>query len=423
MINGNNQYWQNAAMNIRKDEDEWRLAKDTVSNTYTTEDEGKVVDNGTLVAQTSMPDEVTENGTIDTTLYNSVTVNVSGGSSTGNDVIFYDYDGTVVASYSAADFADLSAMPENPTHTGLTGQGWNWTLADAKTYVASYGKLDIGQMYITDDGKTRFYIEVSKFSRTIQLSLMLEPDSEIDVDWGDGSAHTSWTYDDGDNFEGTHEYASAGKYAIAVTVVSGYLVLLSDYIKEQLYKVELGSGVLDINDESFENCYHLLSITIPDYIVDFGNSIFQSCCALRSITIPKSANNIKVAAFYECYTLQSISLPNSVTNFYSSAFSNCYSLSSITIPNSVKGLFDAFNHCYSLLSITIPNSVTSIDSNIFTDCYALQSITFTSSTPPELSGDLGIEKTCIIRVPQGSLSAYTSAANYPDPSEYIYEEY
>jgi hypothetical protein len=30
---------------------------------------------------------------------------------------------------------------------------------------------------------------------------------------------------------------------------------------------------------------------------------------------------------------------------------------------------------------------------------------------------------CIIRVPQGSLSAYTSAENYPDPSQYIYEEY
>ena len=30
MINGNNLYWQNSAMNIRKDEDEWRIAKDTV---------------------------------------------------------------------------------------------------------------------------------------------------------------------------------------------------------------------------------------------------------------------------------------------------------------------------------------------------------------------------------------------------------
>jgi hypothetical protein len=46
-----------------------------VPNTYTASDEGKVVSNGALVAQTS--DTVTENGTVDTTLINSLMVNVS----------------------------------------------------------------------------------------------------------------------------------------------------------------------------------------------------------------------------------------------------------------------------------------------------------------------------------------------------------
>lgn len=50
-----------------------------VPNTYSASDEGKVVDNGALVAQTS--DTVTANDTYDTTLINSLTVNVSGGSS------------------------------------------------------------------------------------------------------------------------------------------------------------------------------------------------------------------------------------------------------------------------------------------------------------------------------------------------------
>jgi hypothetical protein len=61
--------------------------------------------------------------------------------------------------------------------------------------------------------------------------------------------------------------------------------------------------------------------------------------------------------------------------------------------------------------------------SVFGDCPALLSITFESSTPPNLGGKIGIPRTCIIRVPQGSLSAYTSATNYPDPSLYIYEEY
>ena len=50
-----------------------------VPNTYAAGDEGKVVSNGALVAQTS--DTVTENDTYDTTLIDQLTVNVSGGTS------------------------------------------------------------------------------------------------------------------------------------------------------------------------------------------------------------------------------------------------------------------------------------------------------------------------------------------------------
>lgn len=49
----------------------------SVPNSYSASDEGKVVDNGALVAQTSAT--YTENDTYDTTKINSVTVNVSGG--------------------------------------------------------------------------------------------------------------------------------------------------------------------------------------------------------------------------------------------------------------------------------------------------------------------------------------------------------
>lgn len=49
----------------------------SVPNSYSQSDEGKVVSNGALVAQTS--DTVTQNGTVDTTLIDELTVNVSGG--------------------------------------------------------------------------------------------------------------------------------------------------------------------------------------------------------------------------------------------------------------------------------------------------------------------------------------------------------
>ena len=54
----------------------------SVPNSYSAGDEGKVVSNGALVSQTS--DTVTTNDTYDTTLINSLTVNVSGGGGSAN---------------------------------------------------------------------------------------------------------------------------------------------------------------------------------------------------------------------------------------------------------------------------------------------------------------------------------------------------
>lgn len=55
-----------------------------VPNSYAAADEGKVVSNGALVAQTS--DTVTQNGTYDTTLKNEVVVDVQGGGGGGTNV-------------------------------------------------------------------------------------------------------------------------------------------------------------------------------------------------------------------------------------------------------------------------------------------------------------------------------------------------
>ena len=78
-----------------------------VPNTYTAGDEGKVVSSGALVAQTSQT--IDTNGTYDTTLKNSVTVNVSGGAFTPTYAVIRP-DAELVQSYSYDKLAvqDLS---------------------------------------------------------------------------------------------------------------------------------------------------------------------------------------------------------------------------------------------------------------------------------------------------------------------------
>jgi len=62
--------FQNGSVDVTN----YASANVNVSNSYSSDDEGKVVSNGALVAQGS--DSVTQNGTVDTTLISSLTVNV-----------------------------------------------------------------------------------------------------------------------------------------------------------------------------------------------------------------------------------------------------------------------------------------------------------------------------------------------------------
>ena len=401
------------------------------------------------------------------------------------EVNFLDYDGTILYSYTAAEFAALSSMPANPTHDGLTAQGWNWSLTNAKAYVAKYGKLNIGQMYITDDGKTRIYIHLEEGRTSPMLGVC--PNGTVDIDWGDGTTHDTLTGSDTSTavYTSAHSYAAPGDYVIQLTVTgsmgfrsNGPLVYASesdnrDYVyKNAVQKVELGSGVTSISSSAFSSCFSLSSITIPDGVTSISESAFSSCFSLSSITIPDGVTSISSSAFLVCYSLSSITIPDSVISIGSSAFSSCYGLSSITIPDGVTSIsssafrncyglssitlpdgvtsisYSAFGNCCSLSSITIPDGVTSIGESAFSKCYGLSSITipdgvtsisysafsycygvahlyFLPTTPPSVSNSDAFSKIptdCVIHVPVGSLSAYTSATNYPSSSTYTYVE-
>ena len=371
-----------------------------VSNTYTAEDDGKVVNNAALVSQTAMPAEITVNNTYDTTLYNSIVVNVPPAPtptpSVKSGVVFYDYDGTIVQSYSANDFANLSELPANPIHEGLTAQGWNWSLADAKAHVANYGSLNIGQQYVTDNGKTRIYINLPEGRISPLMMLYLNDNTELDIDWGDGSTHSTWTTTSADYKSERHSYPDKGKYVIAITVVSGSFIFKSSSTSyntfftdgknnsnssdraylNSIQKIEIGTGVTSIGNYAFYNCSSLSSVTIPDTVTTIGSSTFQYCYALYSINIPNNVTSIQNYTFYNCYSLSSTTIPNNVTSIGSSIFYGCRSLSSINIPNNVTSIgSNTFDGCPSLSSVTIGDSVTTIGNSAFSNCPSLSSVT------------------------------------------------
>jgi hypothetical protein len=49
-----------------------------------------------------------------------------------SDVNFFDYDGTLLYAYTWEEAKELTELPELPVHSGLTVEGWNYTLEDIK---------------------------------------------------------------------------------------------------------------------------------------------------------------------------------------------------------------------------------------------------------------------------------------------------
>ena len=339
-----------------------------------------------------------------------------GGGENAKFVNFYDYDGTLLHQYTVEEAQELTELPELPSHDGLVCQGWNYTLAKIK---AQGDAVNVGAMYITDDGKTRLYISIVSDGRmTVPICFGQTVANGVTVDWGDG---LSETFTGTGTMYPTHEYSAVGDYVITLApqdgctltlgggdsnkgVVGGtstsetYLHIYCDMLKKaelgnnisfansafaycySLASVTIPSSVTSIGTSAFTSCYSLKSVTIPSSVTTIGSSIFMYCYSLTSVTIPSSVKTIGDSMFQGCYNLNSVTLSPSLTAIGSYTFQECRSLTSVVIHHGVKSIgYNAFYNCYSLTSVTIPSSVTSIGTSAFPSCYSLTSVTIPSS--------------------------------------------
>ena len=369
---------------------------------------------------------ITENGTYDVTNFASADVNVSGGGGSVSvppkEVNFYDYDGTVVDAYTASEFASLSAMPQNPKHTGLTAQGWNWTLADAKAYVAKYGRLNIGQMYVTTSGDTEIDIQLGIGRNKPYLGCC--PNGTVEIDWGDGSAHDTLTGTSTSTLKSIqHIYPDTGElFTIKLHMESGSLGFIGNGSagSQVLYN---GTTSTSNGQRAYQNA--VKEIRCGSHVTSIGNSAFNNCSSLASVLIPESVTSISGYAFYNCYSLASVTIPDGETSIGSNAFNSCYSLASVTIPENVTSIgVGAFRSCSSLASVLIPESVTSIGSNAFYYCSSLAHLMFERTTPPTVSNAnafSNLPSDLVVYVPAGTLAAYQAASNYSSIADKMVE--
>jgi hypothetical protein len=371
-------------------------------------------------------------------------------------VRFLDFDGTILKQKRVDSGGSVTA-PDAPDHTdiGLTFDEWTRTTNNVTS------DMDVGATYYTTDGKTHLFIRSTVVTgKDVVLYLNKSDGSTLTVDWGDGSANSTFT-NTGNFNTGTHTYANYGDYTIKMWISSGSgtygfgndsstTIVVGGNIQEQrnmLLKVYVGDKVTSIGDYAFYFCYSLTSIIIPAGVTSIGDYAFNTCYSLTSIiipagvisisayvfrdcrsltsVIPSGVTSISTSAFERCYSLTSVVIPSGVTSISTSAFHSCSSLTNITIPNSVTSIGDsAFQYCYSLTNITAPNSVTSIGSSAFNGCRSLKTYvlerTANITTLGGTDAFLNITSLTKIYVPDALVSTYKQATNWSTYANYIY---
>ena len=143
-----------------------------------------------------------------------------------------------------------------------------------------------------------------------------------------------------------------------------------------LISIVIPDNVLWIEEYAFNDCTSLLDIVIPDHVTWIGANAFSNCCSVSDIVIPNSVTYIGYSAFNECGGLEFVTIGSGVRTIEGSVFYGCCNLKNIVIPDSVTSIGNsAFSYCISLTEIIIPNGVTYIGTSAFSNCNSLVRVT------------------------------------------------
>ena len=111
--------------------------------------------------------------------------------------------------------------------------------------------------------------------------------------------------------------------------------------------------------EVAEGCSSLQSVTINNKVFSIGSEAFHDCVNLTTVNFESDSDlhYINNDAFNNCEKLASITLPSTITNIGNDVFKNCTSLTTFTIPHNISSMGCAFAGCSNIATIYYDGTV------------------------------------------------------------------
>lgn len=134
---------------------------------------------------------------------------------------------------------------------------------------------------------------------------------------------------------------------------------------------EIAEGCETISPSSFQNCFGVTAITIPEGVTYIGANAFQGT-SITTLTLPGTVAYLESGVFYGCDTVENVIVNGTMTELPQNSFNGCYSLKTVVLSPSITTLGSgAFSYCSALETVTIPGALTAIPSDCFNGCSSL----------------------------------------------------
>ena len=214
---------------------------------------------------------------------------------------------------------------------------------------------------------------------------------------------------------------------------------------------KIGAGVSVIPNRAFYSCKSLPEITIPKTVDSIGNDVFYGCISLAGVTIADRETELKLGSngsspmfsscplksvyiggnitygttandgyspFYRNTSLETVKITDKETEISENEFYGCTSLKSVSMGDGIDTIGRyAFSGCSALESFSFGTGLKSIGDEAFSDCTGMKKLVSKTATPP-VCGPQALDDInkweCTLYVPQESLDAYKSAAQWKE---------